>query len=126
MLRSDDLLALADRLAAGTTEVEWRTAINRAYYAAAHEATALALASGLLDGERVDLHRVPRQLAGMRGPHGWAVIAGIMLSLKDRRERADYVVEAVDDLSLDARRSVELAAEAIRRMRSTPLPAPRG
>ena len=36
-----DFLLLATRLAAGTTEAEWRTAVSRAYYAAFHVARRL-------------------------------------------------------------------------------------
>ncbi len=36
-----DFLSLATRLAAGTSEAEWRTAISRAYYAAFHVARRL-------------------------------------------------------------------------------------
>lgn len=36
-----DFLALAGRLAAGTTEADWRTAVSRAYYAAFHVARRL-------------------------------------------------------------------------------------
>ena len=36
-----DFLLLASRLAAGTTEAEWRTAVSRAYYAAFHVARRL-------------------------------------------------------------------------------------
>jgi uncharacterized protein (UPF0332 family) len=33
-----DFLALANRLAAGTTEADWRSAVSRAYYATFHDA----------------------------------------------------------------------------------------
>jgi hypothetical protein len=36
-----DFLPLATRLAAGTTEADWRTAVSRAYYAAFHVARRL-------------------------------------------------------------------------------------
>jgi len=36
-----DFLALADQLASGGTEAEWRSAISRAYYAAFHVAREL-------------------------------------------------------------------------------------
>jgi len=36
-----DLLLLASRLATGTTEADWRTAVSRAYYAAFHVARRL-------------------------------------------------------------------------------------
>jgi uncharacterized protein (UPF0332 family) len=36
-----DFLQLATRLAAGTTEADWRTAVSRAYYAAFHVARSL-------------------------------------------------------------------------------------
>ena len=36
-----DFLSLADRLAADTTEADWRTAVSRAYYAAFHVARRL-------------------------------------------------------------------------------------
>ncbi|HEY8506037.1 MAG TPA: HEPN domain-containing protein [Gemmataceae bacterium] len=36
-----DFLALASRLAAGSAEAEWRTAVSRAYYAAFHAARRL-------------------------------------------------------------------------------------
>jgi uncharacterized protein (UPF0332 family) len=39
----DDYIALAVRLAAGTMEAEWRTAVSRAYYAAFHAARRLLL-----------------------------------------------------------------------------------
>ena len=41
-----DFLSLADTLARGSTEAEWRTACSRAYYAAFHVARQLLLALG--------------------------------------------------------------------------------
>ncbi len=43
-----DFLPLANALAAGPTEAEWRTAISRAYYAAFHVARQLVMDLGFV------------------------------------------------------------------------------
>ncbi len=85
-----DYLTLADVLARGTTEAEWRSASSRAYYAAFHVARLLLL----------DLRfRVPHAdrahgylwLRLSNAGHAETATAGRLLgSLRQERNRADY------------------------------------
>ena len=122
MLTPDGLLGLAERLANVPAEIEQRAAIGRAYYAAAHCASAIAIAAGLFSDREPDLHRVPRQLAGLPGPHGWAAIAIDMRRLKEQREMADYDLEYAGNLAAEAAQAVALARELIARTEALPPP----
>src|SRR4051794_2044477 len=90
MIRPSDFLDLADALARGVLEAEWRTAVSRAYYGAFHEARELLLALRF---------RVPR--AAQAHAYLWlrlsntgdaqVNLAGSELSaLHGERNRADY------------------------------------
>ncbi len=126
MLTPDALLAFADRMAKESDEVGRRMAIGRAYYAVAHEALALAIRAGVPQNQQPNLHRAARQLAAMPGPHRWAKIALDIERLKQARELADYAIEYPNDFAGDAVGYVLLANDLLTRMRSTPLPTPRG
>lgn len=93
MIDGRKFLDLAQQLAVGTTEAEWRTAVSRAYYGAFHEARRLLRGLGFV---------VPR--AERAHAHLWlrlsnCSVAQIELAGADlnrlRRERntADYDVE---------------------------------
>src|SRR5206468_7212368 len=85
-----DLLLLAARLAAGTTEADWRTAISRAYYAAFHVARRL-LADLNFTVPRAD--RAHQYLAFRLSNCGESAVeqAGRDLeTLRRLRNRADY------------------------------------
>ena len=128
-------LALADRLAQGTSQAEWRTAISRAYYAAFHVAA-----------ERVEQmgFRVPRKteqihvyVARRFGNAGIANVSSAGSDLNDLRtdrNRADYekatvitaanaadsvdiarrIIAVLDDLRKDAALSTQIT-EAIKK-----------
>jgi uncharacterized protein (UPF0332 family) len=85
-----DYLSLADTLAKGATEAEWRSACSRGYYAAFHVARRLLLGLGF---------RVPQ--ADRAHGHMWIRLAnsgvgevrkaGLLLNdLRRERNRADY------------------------------------
>ncbi len=85
-----DFLPLARRLAAGSTEAEWRTAVSRAYYAAFHVARRLLEDVGF---------RVPR--ADRAHAHLWLRLSNCgdlgvqaaaeeLQNLRNRRNHADY------------------------------------
>jgi len=85
-----DFLPLAARLAAGTTEADWRTAVSRAYYAAFHVARRL-LADLNFTVPRAD--RAHQYLVFRLSNGGEAAVeqAGRDLeTLRRLRNRADY------------------------------------
>jgi uncharacterized protein (UPF0332 family) len=85
-----DLLPLAARLAAGTSEADWRTAVSRAYYAAFHAARRL-LADLNFTVPRAD--RAHQYLVFRLSNSGEAAVeqAGRDLeTLRRLRNRADY------------------------------------
>jgi uncharacterized protein (UPF0332 family) len=85
-----DFLPLATRLAAGTTEADWRTAVSRAYYAAFHVARRL-LADLRFTVPRAD--RAHQYLVFRLSNSGEAAVeqAGRDLeTLRRLRNRADY------------------------------------
>ena len=85
-----DFLPLAGRLAAGTTEPEWRTAVSRAYYASFH------VARELLEGFGFRVPRSDRAHAHVwlrLGNCGEPVVqaaAGDFQGLRGDRNLADY------------------------------------
>ena len=85
-----DFLLLASRLAAGTTEADWRTAVSRAYYAAFHIARRLFADSGFTV-PRAD--RAHQYLVFRLSNSGESIVeqAGRDLdTLRRLRNRADY------------------------------------
>jgi uncharacterized protein (UPF0332 family) len=85
-----DFLPLASRLAAGTTEADWRTAVSRAYYATFHVAWRL-LADSNFTVPRAD--RAHQYLVFRLSNCGEAAVeqAGRDLeTLRRLRNRADY------------------------------------
>jgi uncharacterized protein (UPF0332 family) len=97
MITGRDFLDLARRLAAGSTEADWRTAISRAYYAAFHAARQLMQDLGFTVPRGDQAHR---HLWLRLSNCGDATVrsAGANLdALRRERNRADY------DLALSVR-----------------------
>lgn len=85
-----DLLPLAARLAAGTSEADWRTAVSRAYYAAFHVARHL-FADLRFVVPRAD--RAHQYLVFRLSNRGEAVVEQVrrdLETLRRLRNRADY------------------------------------
>ena len=108
-----DYLTLADTLAKGTTEAEWRSACSRAYYSAFHVARRLLLGLGF---------RVPQAdrahgylwLRLSNAAHADVVKAGRRLGdLRRDRNRADYEDHRTITQAA-ATQNVRLADEVIR------------
>jgi uncharacterized protein (UPF0332 family) len=95
MIRPVDFLALANRLAGGASEAEWRTAVSRAYYAAFHVARRLLddLGFRVPDGDQAHRYLWLR-LSNCGDPH--VQQAGSALNtLRGYRNRADYDLHSV-------------------------------
>ena len=115
-----DVLELAAELALDQREVAKRTAVNRAYYAAAHRACEIAIAAGLFDGPP-NLHRTWGRLRALSNQPGWTSIGLEGLELKAMRLAAEYDLRR--PLEGDAANAVDLARELIARMDALPPPA---
>jgi uncharacterized protein (UPF0332 family) len=85
-----DFLSVADDLAAGLTEAEWRSAVSRAYYAAFHVARDLLSQCGF-DVPRVEAAHAYLWLRLTNAGHPDVQYAGLDLRhLRIARNRADY------------------------------------
>lgn len=113
MIRSAELLSLARTLAAGTTEVHWRAAISRAYYAAFHQARDFLQSLGF-DVPRSDTAHAFLWRRLENSGHKTLQQAGTALvQLRRQRNRADYdVAESV--IQRDANAAITNASETIR------------
>lgn len=85
------LLALADRLALGADETDWRSAVSRAYYAAFHAARSFLSRPGFTQPKKGSVHDyLVRRLGGATG-HRDVLDAGYHLGrLRIERNKADY------------------------------------
>jgi uncharacterized protein (UPF0332 family) len=85
-----DFLAVANTLAAGPTEAEWRSAVSRAYYAAFHTARELLtrLRFRVPGGEQAHAYLWLR-LSNTGDPTADAV-GRLLRDLRGRRNNADY------------------------------------
>lgn len=109
MIRGDDFLKFAQRTAAGSTEVDWRSAVSRAYYAAFHEARDLLTALGF-QTPRADMAHAFLWRRLENCGHARLALAGSRLNqLRRERNQADYDLGL--DLALkDAEAAVKSAA----------------
>jgi uncharacterized protein (UPF0332 family) len=85
-----DFLKTARRLAGGTEECDWRSAISRAYYAVFHEGFTLCLTHGLNLGHGAQAHNnlyLGLNNCGIPAVHG---LAGRIDYLRTNRVAADY------------------------------------
>src|SRR5205823_1929229 len=90
MITAQDLLQLAHRLAAGTTETEWRSPISRAYYEAFHVARQLMFDLHFNIPRTDDAHKYMYLRLNNCG-HAQIVAASSDLnSLRAERNEADY------------------------------------
>ncbi len=108
-----DFLDVADELAGGLREADWRSAASRAYYAAFHLARAVLRQCGFSVPQGEQAH-VYLSLRLANSGHPDIVQAGHDLNyLRTVRNRADYDLDRSFDhrLALD---HVQLAAEVIR------------
>jgi uncharacterized protein (UPF0332 family) len=89
-MRWDEFLDTADRLAAGATEGDWRSAVSRGYYAVFHHFREFLLGQGVDVGQGGACHS--NLYVGLNNC-GVAVVAPIanrINTLRDARARADY------------------------------------
>jgi uncharacterized protein (UPF0332 family) len=100
-----DFLAVANALAAGPTEAEWRSAISRAYYAAFHTAREFMnrLRFRVPAGEQAHAYRWLR--LSNTGDSAADSIGRLLRDLRGRRNNADY--------DLGRPRSLANAADAV-------------
>jgi uncharacterized protein (UPF0332 family) len=89
-MRGSDFLTLAKKLATGSTEAEWRSAVSRAYYAAFHEARQLLEDLGV-SVQRGDRAHAYLWLRLQNSGHPQIQQAGADLNaLRGLRNQADY------------------------------------
>ena len=85
-----DYLRLADTLANGTTEAEWRSAGSRAYYAAFHVARSLLSGLGFRVPQADRAHGSLWLRLSNAGDGEVTKAAGLLSDLRRERNRADY------------------------------------
>jgi hypothetical protein len=91
MISPDDLISLAERLAAADREVEGRSAVSRAYYGAFHEAKRLIEHEcGVVLPPGGEAHRKLQLCLDRSDASLLDEIARRLQSLRDDRNRADY------------------------------------
>jgi hypothetical protein len=90
---TSDLLRLAQQLAAGDSECEWRSGASRAYYAAYHKALDVADLCLPPSSAATGLHRQLSNRFQAEGKTG-ARLAYALVALKRVRTRADYLLAA--------------------------------
>lgn len=117
MIRSTELLDLASTLANGTSEVQWRAAISRAYYAAFHQARDFFQSLGF-DVPRSDTaHAFFWRRLENSGNKSLRQAGTALVLLRRQRNRADYDVEETV-IQRDAHGAITNSAETIRAINS--------
>ena len=90
----EQIFGAASVLLAGDAEVDWRNAAGRAYYAAYHRCTRLALEEGLALGQGGSAHAgVVDALGEMGNARPLRELAGMLDRCRLRRREADYEIE---------------------------------
>lgn len=84
-----DLMGLAQQLAAGNSESEWRSGASRAYYGAFHKTLAVADACLPANPQAIGEHERLTDRLKQQGMKGRA-LAYILIDLKKVRTHADY------------------------------------
>jgi uncharacterized protein (UPF0332 family) len=108
-----DYLRLADTLASGTTEAEWRSACSRAYYAAFHVARTLLLGLRFRVPQADRAHGYLGLRLSNAGVADVAKAAGLLGDLRRDRNRSDYDDYRTITQAL-ASQNVRFAEEAIK------------
>ncbi len=85
-----EYLSLAETLAAGTTEAEWRSAVSRAYYAAFHVARELLISLGFRVPQAERAHSYLWLRLANAGAADVQIAGNRLNSLRRQRNRADY------------------------------------
>ena len=95
MTRSEEFLTLAEQHVRGQSEVEWRSAVSRAYYAAFHVAREFLGDLGFETPRADQAHAYLWRRLGNCGHVPLALAGSRLNQLRGERNRADY------DLNLD-------------------------
>jgi uncharacterized protein (UPF0332 family) len=90
MIQGEDFLVVAQSLASGTTEAEWRTAVSRAYYAAFHVARRLLGDLGFQVPQGDQAHAYLWMRLGNCGEATISAAGPQLNRLRGDRNRADY------------------------------------
>jgi uncharacterized protein (UPF0332 family) len=87
---ADEFQDTAERLARGTTEGDWRSAVSRAYYAVFHFFRDFFLAEGIDLGKDANAHQKLYRGLNNCGHAALAPIASMVDALRRTRGMADY------------------------------------
>ena len=99
-MQASEFQDTAERLAQGTTEGDWRSAISRAYYAVFHHFLDFFLSHGLNLGSGGQAHALLYQALNNCGYPAVKSIANAVNDLRRTRGEADYELTAtIDQLS---------------------------
>ena len=106
---------LADRLAAGPSAAECRTAVSRAYYAVFNVGSEILRGLGFAVGRGAAAHSEVQRCLANAGDPAVAAVASDLGDLHSSRNRADYQLDRPDvEKPANARLVVTAAADAIR------------
>ncbi len=89
-MRWDEFLHTADRLARGSTEGDWRSAVSRGYYGVFHFFRDFLLSHGVDVGQGGACHANLYNGLNNCGEAAVAPLAGRINDLRDARAKADY------------------------------------
>ena len=112
MIRPREQLNLAERLCRGTSEVEWRCAVSRAYYSAFHQARELLQALGFQIPRAEFVHAFLWKRLQSCGATSVGIAGSRLHQLRTARNRADYDV-ATDFMQADAITAVEVSRQIL-------------
>ena len=107
MISPRDLLQLAESLSGGATEVAWRCAVSRAYYAAFHQARELLQTLGFQIPRAELVHAFLWKRLQSCGQSEVGLAGSHLHQLRSVRNRADYDVQ-LSFLQNDAVAAVEI------------------
>ncbi len=113
MIQGEDFLVVAENLAKGSTEGDWRTAVSRAYYGAFHAARRLFQDLGFQVPQADQAHAYLWMRLQNCQDAGVAPAGSQLNRLRGDRNRADYELQ-LDVSDLDARFAVLEARKCLR------------
>lgn len=112
-----EILAFAERLSCGDTEMEWRDATGRAYYAAYHGALASADLCPDNGHFRLGSHERLHDRFDAHGTKGAKSISVVLQTMKRYRHSADYDIADAFEKTV-ATNQVENCKRLVDRLRS--------
>lgn len=99
-VRHSDFVLLATKLCGGDSEIEWRNAAARAYYAAYHRASMAVDLCPNVDHLSIGSHERLARCFDAQGSKGAKAISYVLASMKKVRVSADYEIDDPFEVAL--------------------------